>query len=572
VDDAANNRADASVTFENFSFRYQSQSEATLRDINLSIKTGEKVLIAGPSGSGKSTLGSCVNGLIPFSYDGAISGCVRVMGETGESIAGLSRLVGTVLQDTDGQFIGLTVGEDIAFAMENDCAAQADMFERTLAAAKSVEMDGYLTHSPQELSGGQKQRVSMAGVMVDHVSVLLFDEPLASLDPAAGRQAIRLIKDIQERTGITVIIIEHRIEEALYLEPDRVIVVYDGAITCDMRPDGLLRSDTLKKCGLREPLYVSALKYAGCALDGLPVSRFDMIGPGAVSDKITAFSRALPEPRAISKGREVLRLDNINFSYDRKRRTLKDINLTLREGEMVSLIGRNGAGKSTLSRLVCGFVKEDSGCVYYKGRSLANDTIKERAGLIGMVLQNPNEMISKNGIFDEAAMGLRSRGASEGDIKESVNATLAVCGLYPFRNWPVSALSYGQKKRLTIASILVLDPSVLILDEPTAGQDYRHYTEIMAFLESLNGSGVTIIMITHDMHLTLEYTTRSVVMADGEIIHDGSPVAALSDPEIIRRANLRETSLFSLAKRCLLPDPEGFVNKFISSERERRRA
>lgn len=562
------------IQFENFSFRYRSQAKPTLYDINLTIYEGEKVLIAGPSGSGKSTLAHCINGLVPFSYKGEITGSLKIMGKESkeEGIFALAKMVGTVLQDPDGQFIGLTVGEDIAFALENDAVPQEQMFPRVAEVSKMVDMEHFIDSSVHHLSGGQKQRVALAGVMVDRVHILLFDEPLANLDPATGKHAVALIDRIHKETHTTIVMIEHRLEDILHCNVDRIIVVNDGRIVSDLTPDQLLASSILEEYHIREPLYVKALKYAGCEVT--PQMRPAHIGSMDVSqvkEKLLSWYEATHPPLAKPKASPILELREIYFGYSPGREIIHGISFSIEKGEMVSIVGKNGAGKSTLTKLICGFEKPSSGRILVGGQEITEETIKERSLRIGMVMQNPNQMISKHMIYDEVALGLVSRGMPKDEIKARVEATLKICGLYPFRNWPISALSFGQKKRVTIASILVMEPEIIILDEPTAGQDFRHYTEIMEFLTELNNRGVTILMITHDMHLMLEYTPRAIVIADGKKIADDTAVDVLTNPEVIRQANLKETSLFELALRVGIEDPKGFVQRFIACDKEVRR-
>lgn len=560
----------AIIEFQDFSFQYYSQSEPTLHNINLKIYRGEKILIIGPSGSGKSTLGHCLNGLIPFSYKGEIQGSLRVNGlETREqNIFHLSKMIGTVLQDADGQFVGLTVGEDVAFALENDNIPNVDMHGRVKKVAAMVDMESLLDLSPFELSGGQKQRTSLAGVMIDDVDILLFDEPLANLDPATGKTAIEIIDDIHEKSQKTIIIIEHRLEDVLHRGIDRVIMIDDGRIVADMNPHELVSSTLLIEHGIREPLYITALKYAGVKItSGMQPGHINTLNVDLSRDAITTWHNAIKAGNWENSDQSVLKMENISFSYDGMRPILKDINFDIREGEMVSIVGRNGAGKSTLSKLLCGFEKEDRGVIFYKGDDIRNKTIKERAEIIGLVMQNPNQMISKPMIYDEVALGLRLRNIPEAQIAERMEKVLKICGLSPFTSWPISALSYGQKKRVTIASILVLDPKILILDEPTAGQDFRHYTEIMEFLVEINKAGVTVIMITHDMHLMLEYTPRAIVLAGGRKIADTSASVVLTDSKVIEEANLKETSLFNLAQLAGIKDGAHFVQGFIDYER-----
>lgn len=562
------------IEFKNFGYQYNAQAEPTLYGVDLTIYKGEKVLIAGPSGSGKSTLAHCINGLIPFSYTGEITGSLKINGkETSDmSLFEISKTVGTVLQDSDAQFVGLTVAEDIAFAMENDCTPHEAMLQRVQKAAEVVGVKEVLSHAPHELSGGQKQRVSMAGVLVDDVSVLLFDEPLANLDPATGKAAIELIDDIHKRTGATVIIIEHRIEDVLHRDVDRVILVNDGRIAADMPPDQLLCSSLLGDTGLREPLYITALKYAGVRLT--PDMHLANIQKIQLNDdakaKVRSWFKATPAAPGKEPGEILLQAEGVRFAYPNGKEALSGIDFSLRKGELMCIVGRNGAGKSTFSKVICGFETPQEGTLRLNGEDLSGLTIKERADHIGYVMQNPNQMISKNMIADEVGLALTLDGVKPEAVKEKVFDTLKICGLYPFRNWPVYALSFGQKKRVTVASILAMGPGIIILDEPTAGQDFRHYTEIMEFLLELNRQGVTIVMITHDMHLMLEYATRGAVFADGGIIADDSPARLLTDSSIIERANLKETSLFTLAVMCGIDDPREFVQRFIDHDREVR--
>ena len=562
------------ISFKDFTFQYRAQKRPTLQHINLDIYPGERVLIVGPSGSGKSTLASCLNGLIPACYPGEYSGELIVDGVDAPKagVFELSKHVGTVLQDPDGQFIGLTVGEDIAFALENDCVPQDEMKETVQKAAQLVDVDDHLAFAPHELSGGQMQRVSLAGVMVGSVKVLLFDEPLANLDPATGKQAIELIEEIQQKSDTTVVIIEHRLEDVLWRSVDRIVLVNEGCIQADLRPDELLSGTYLEKHGIREPLYVTALKYAGVAItpEKKPAHVNTLLLDAADKDKVRAWYEAGKQPAQDDERPLVLEVKDLSFGYTRERETLHDVSFAIRKGEMVSIVGRNGAGKSTLSKLICGFEKPDKGTLYLNGRDMKDDSIRERAMHIGYVMQNPNQMISKTMIFDEVALGLRGSGLTEKQIRERVEDTLKICGLYPFRNWPISALSFGQKKRVTIASVLVMGPEIIILDEPTAGQDFRHYTEIMEFLRELNAQGVTVIMITHDMHLMLEYTPRALVFSEGTLIADQSAASVLCDSALIERAALKETSLFALAGMCGIAPPEKFVERFIIRDREVR--
>ena len=537
---------EAMIELKDFSFQYKAQSEPTLKNLNLTIYKGEKVLIVGPSGSGKSTIGQCLNGIIPNIYKGTSSGQFLIQGKEAFdlSIYEKSHLVSTVLQDTDGQFIGLSVAEDLAFALENDMVDLGTMKERVQSWAERLDLMKLLDHRPQDLSGGQKQRVSLAGVLIDESPILLFDEPLANLDPKSGQDIIDLIDQIHEEQGTTTIIIEHRLEDVLYRPVDRVILINQGQVLYNGQPDELLRTTLLAENGIREPLYLTTLRQLGQDIDQLEhLDRLEDI-------ELTGVNRSIPEATFTKTGEteELLKLEQISFAYQENHPILKDISLTIPKGQRLAIVGKNGAGKSTLAKAICGFITTE-GQYTSRGEDIKQESVKERAERVGYVLQNPNQMISTNMIFDEVALGLRLRGISEEDIKERVYQALKTCGLYEFRKWPISALSYGQKKRVTIASILVLGPEILVLDEPTAGQDQRNYTDIMEFLDSLQEKGHTIVMITHDMQLMLDYSDRALVVSDGQILADLSPAELFTHPDILQEANLKETSIFALANR-----------------------
>ena len=537
---------EAMIELKDFSFQYKAQSEPTLKNLNLTIYKGEKVLIVGPSGSGKSTIGQCLNGIIPNIYKGTSSGQFLIQGKEAFdlSIYEKSHLVSTVLQDTDGQFIGLSVAEDLAFALENDMVDLGTMKERVQSWAERLDLMKLLDHRPQDLSGGQKQRVSLAGVLIDESPILLFDEPLANLDPKSGQDIIDLIDQIHEEQGTTTIIIEHRLEDVLYRPVDRVILINQGQVLYNGQPDELLRTTLLAENGIREPLYLTTLRQLGQDIDQLEhLDRLEDI-------ELTGVNRSIPEATFTKTGEteELLKLEQISFAYQENHPILKNISLSIPKGQRLAIVGKNGAGKSTLAKAICGFITTE-GQYTSRGEDIKQESVKERAERVGYVLQNPNQMISTNMIFDEVALGLRLRGISEEDIKKRVYQALKTCGLYEFRKWPISALSYGQKKRVTIASILVLGPEILVLDEPTAGQDQRNYTDIMEFLDSLQEKGHTIVMITHDMQLMLDYSDRALVVSEGQILADLSPAELFTHPDILQEANLKETSIFALANR-----------------------
>lgn len=558
----------AALEFQHVTFQYDAQAAPTLRDINLTVQPGERILIAGPSGSGKTTLGQLINGLIPHAYPGELTGKILIDGQdaTTASIFERSFSVGTVLQDTDAQFVGLSVAEDIAFALENDNATHDEIISKVQRWADVLDLQDLLTIAPQHLSGGQKQRVAMAGVLVDDSPILLFDEPLASLDPASGQRMLALLDQLQAEYGLTVVMIEHRLEDVLQHRLDRVIVLEEGQITFDDTPETLLRSDTLHQYGLAVPGYLQVVQQTGFDLNEVTGIRSPKTIDGeGLGERLTQL--ALPKIKATGKAKEpLLTIDELSFGFD-DRALFNQLSTEIYDGELVALVGKNGSGKSTLSKIIAGFITPTAGKL-----SLANVgdlgalSIKERASYIGYVSQNPNEMITQAIIFDEVASGLRLRGVAEEDLTKQVNDLLRLAGLYEMRNWPVTVLSYGQKKRLTILSVLALQPQVLILDEPTAGQDYANAQAIMQFVRHLHDElGTTVIVITHDMSLMLRVAERALVLVDGELIADTTPADLLTNEELVDKAALHLTTVYDLTQRFNLANPAA-LTQLIAGE------
>lgn len=564
------------IVFEDVTFKYNNLDESTLRNINLSIEEGEKVLITGKSGSGKSTLAHCINGLIPFTYKGEIQGRITVNGKEPKALSlfAMGTQVGSILQDQDCQFVGLSSGEDVAFALENDCMPPEEMGPVVDRALAQVDMLEHKSQPPQNLSGGQKQKVAIAGILAMDVPILLFDEPLANLDPASGKKAMETIIDIHAKTGKTIIVIEHRIEDVLEHGFDRVVVMEEGRIVFDDTPDRLLAEDILPKCGLRQPLYVEMLKL--CGVDMNEEDKISVL-ENTIKFKDRVVTRYLEDHFSDKRpdNRTILKLEGVSYKYYKEDPyTVEDISFDVKEGEMLAIVGNNGAGKSTLLKAISGIAKYQQGSMFYADPSyiagaseekmtcIDKWTAKQRALSIGFVMQNPNHMITKNMIFEEVAFGLRNFGTNEEEVDRRAREALKICGLYEYRNWPVSSLSYGQKKRVTIAAILSMGPKVIILDEPTAGQDYTSYREFMTYLDEIKKTGVGVILITHDMHLALEYADSSVVLSGGRVLARDYIDKILADPLIISKANLKHTSIERMGRLYGVEDLSSFIAYF----------
>lgn len=552
------------ISFKDFSFKYSNLNEYTLTNINLEIEEGEKVLITGRSGSGKSTLAHCINGLIPYTYKGEISGEINIQNQVPaeHSLFEMGSYVGTILQDQDCQFVGLSAGEDAAFALENDCVPTAEMLEQSNAALNLVDMLEHKNIPPDSLSGGQKQKVAIAGILAMKAPILLFDEPLANLDPASGKKAMETINMLHDTQNKTILVIEHRIEDVLEHGFDRVIIIDEGTVAYNGTPDELLASGKLPEMGLRQPLYVEMLQFCGAELTTEDeISKIE--NTLKYKDQVVSHFMEDSFTKKVGSTEIVLNIENLCYKYFKEDPyTIKDISFQVRKGEMIAVVGNNGAGKSTLLKAISGIAKYQEGHIYYQGECIDTWSIKKRASTIGYVMQNPNHMITKTMIADEVAFGPRNLGFSEEQVEAAVTEALHICGLEDYRNWPTSSLSYGQKKRLTIASILAMGPKIIIMDEPTAGQDYTSYREFMLYLSKIKEKGISIILITHDMHLALEYADRGVVLSQGRVVQQETMDKILSDEKLISQANLKHTSIEKMGRLFGVEDLSSFIAYF----------
>ncbi|HDR7967780.1 ABC transporter ATP-binding protein [Bacillus pacificus] len=554
------------ISFEQFNFQYKHAAQPTVKNVTFHIYPGEKVLIAGRSGSGKSTLAHCMNGLIPFSYEGTSTGTILIDGKDPRkgSIFEQSKQVGTILQDQDAQFIGLTVEEDVAFYLENECVNEDDMKKIVSESLKKVKMHNFHKQSPHELSGGQKQTVSLAGLLTTNADILLFDEPLANLDPVSSLHTIELIKDIHKQYNKTIVIIEHRIEEMLNLDLDKIILMDEGEIVEIGTPEEILASNILPSIGLREPMYMEALKRLQFDSKNEVIYPLENLQIESVRSVINEWMEKQVFCENTPKNKEILKVENLSFSYSNKQKVLDNITFSIKEGGIVALLGHNGAGKSTLAHSLIGINKTNNDRILFNGININTWSIRKRGEIISYVMQNPNHMITQPTVIEEVSFTLKLKKVSKEEIKLRAEETLKICGLYPFRNWPIQALSYGQKKRVTIASVLTTNPKLIILDEPTAGQDYYHYKKFMTFIRELAAKGISFIFITHDMNLALEYADRAIVLHEGEIIANNTASTVLGNLETLQRANLRESSLFKLVKFSGIANPERFIELYFN--------
>jgi len=512
----------AAIEIRNLYFRYAGRSEPALRGINLRIEEGEAVLLAGRSGSGKSTLLKCINGLIPHRYAGEYSGEVYVKGlrVADARLSQLSQVVGTVLQEVGKQLVLPVVSDDVAFGLCNQCLDLETVRQRVDQALARMGVLHLRDRDVNELSGGEKQRVAIAGILAMDPPVILMDEPLANLDSEGVSLLQQLIRELK-REGRTLVIAEHRVEEVLEAGVDRVIVMEQGEVVEDTRD------------------FRALAKFAG-----------KLKLPAEVLFKSGKLRAVTPEKRAPALAGEVaVEFRDVWFSYDGKP-ALIGVNLVIREGERVALLGNNGAGKSTMAKLMLGILKPTRGEVLVYGMSTRSKEVYELAPVVGLVFQDPFTMLFARTVREEISFGPLNIGVPRDELPARVEEAATTCRVKHLLELSPFASSHGEKKRICVAAILAMKPRVLILDEPTAGQDYESYTSFMEFVDELFLKGVvrTLVLITHDTDLAIEYTDRTVVLSNGRIIADGPTRRILADPEVLRRGKIRETSLVRVGR------------------------
>ena len=506
------------IEIKNLTFTYFGKDKPALKDINLTVKEGEFLLLVGRSGSGKSTLIRAINGLIPNRYQGHYSGEVKVKGITvkGASLTSLSKIVGTVMQEVGKQLVLPIVEDEVAFGPCNLCLPIEEVRKRVYEALRHVDALHLKDRDINELSGGEKQRVAIAGILALDPPIILMDEPMANLD-SNGVHLIQNYLGRMREQGRTIIIAEHRTEEILDVGVDRIIVLEDGEIVEELHDEEGLRS------------YADVIKVPA----RLFTDRCNSLRP-VVEDK-------KPEETI------AIKFENVSYSYD-SRPALRDVNLEIREGERIALLGNNGAGKSTLAKLILGILKPTKGRVLVYGMDTREKEVYELAPLVGLVSQDPFNMLFAKTVKEELAYGPRNIGVPPGEIDVRIRETARKCGITHLLTYSPFATSHGEKKRICVASILTMLPKILILDEPTAGQDYASYTSFMDFILSLEDRVRTLILITHDTDLAIEYTDRTIILSEGRVVADGPTHKVLARRDYLEAGKIRETSLVRVCR------------------------
>jgi len=506
---------------QGLTFRYRSRPEPALHDVSLTLERGELLLVAGASGCGKTTLIRCINGLVPRSYKGKLSGRVLLHGQdiAGKPLSRISQIVGTVLQDPERQILGARVSAEVAFGLENLGLPREEIRRRMNEALDYLGISQLRDRETFLLSGGEKQKVALAGVLAMRPSILLLDEPLASLDPASAQEALALFRRLADE-GISIFLVEHRVEDTLSIHPDRVLFMQEGKITYNGPVDGLMGVVDYRQVKLPAPVVIEH----------------------AASAPPPVF-----EPAIQPDGREPLvTFEDVSFAYEEDGPAIiHDVNLTVRRGDVVALLGPNGAGKTTLIKHAIGLLKPRRGRVLVEGQDTTTISVAQIAHTMGYVFQSPSHMLFAPTVQEELAFGPKNLGYTKKAIAESVALAVDSVNLKGLESYPPLGLSFGQQKRVSIAAILAMRSRILAMDEPTAGQDYANY---MAFMDSiLQMPGFeAILFITHDLDLAICYASRVVLMYEGQIVADGEPSEVLADAETLRRCRLVPTSLLEV--------------------------
>lgn len=517
--------SELTLQITDLSFRYRSREIHAISDISLQLKPGELVLIAGPSGCGKTTLARCINGLIPHSYKGEMSGQITVSGKdtSGMTLSQIARNIGTVLQDPERQILGTKVVNEVAFGLENLGLPREEIIVRVNAAMEQLRILDLRDRETFNLSGGEKQKVALAGVLAIEPKLLLLDEPLASLDPASAQDALRMIRELADG-GMAVLIVEHRVEDVLKINPDRILFMQDGRVQYDGPAERLSKAVNYREVKLPAHLIIKR-----AAQEPQPDATHL---PG-----LAAPERTSSEP--------LVRFEHVSFGYEEGNNVLHNINLEIYQGDIIAILGPNGAGKTTLVKQAIGLLKPVEGAIWVDGKDTREISVAQVAKTLGYVFQSPSHMLFAPSVREELAFGPKNIGYPPEEIEKEVQKAIKIMNLSGMEADPPLALSFGQQKRVSIAAILAMKSRILVMDEPTAGQDYRNYMGFMdAILQVPNFA--SILFITHDIDMAVVFANRVLLVSDGRLIADGPPQEVLADYDRLRASRLVPTSLLDL--------------------------
>lgn len=509
------------LLIQNLTFRYHRRDNPSIKNINLEVKPGELLLVAGTSGCGKTTLLRCINGLAPRVYSGDLTGEINIFGKSIQqlSMSELSQQVGTLLQDPERQIVSSHVFNEVAFGLENLAVPRQRIIYRVEETLEYLKISHLRDRETFSLSGGEKQKVALAGILVMQPKILLLDEPLASLDPISAADALQMFRKLAD-DGITIVMVEHRVDDVLAIHPDRVMYMEDGLVTYYGDPHGMLDSIEINRVKLPAEVVVKRLK------------------PGS----LPSICPASPPPNA----KELVRFEHVDFRYKPESDlVLKDVNFSIRQGDIIAILGPNGAGKTTLVKHAIGLLRPTRGAVYLEGRPTKQLSVAQAAATIGYVFQSPSQMLFAPTVQEELEFGPKNLKHPPEQIQQNVEWALRSVNLLHERKSPPLALSFGQQKRVSIAAILAMRSRILMMDEPTTGQDYWNYLSFMDAIIQMPGFDA-ILFITHDLDLAIIYSNRVLLFKDGQIAADGRPEDVLSDEELLRSTHVLPTSLLRL--------------------------
>jgi len=510
------------LVVEHLRFRYRDREQPALQEIGLRLEAGEILLVAGPSGCGKTTLARCINGLIPRSYKGQLEGKIAVSGRDMQnlSLAQISQSVGTVLQDPERQILGTKVMNEVAFGLENLGLGRDEIRERSERAMQRLRITHLSERETFSLSGGEKQKVALAGVLAMQPALLLLDEPLASLDPASAEDALHMMRDLAGE-GMAILVVEHRVEDVLKIHPDRLIFMHEGSIVYDGSPQGL----------------TEAVDYHEVKLPARSILRLASREPAPPPRE--------PRPAPEADPKTLVRFEEVSFHYQEGQPVLKELNFQIRSGDVIAVLGANGAGKTTLVKHAIGLLKPSAGEVWVGDHTTRGMSVAQIAGTLGYVFQSPSHMLFAPTVREELAFGPGNLGHAPQETAKEVEQAIEIMNLGGMEEDPPLALSFGQQKRVSIAAVLAMRSRILVMDEPTAGQDYRNYIDFMDSILALPGFDA-VLFITHDVDLAVVYANRVLLVGDGRLIADGRPEDVLRDHKRLKDCRLVPTSLLEL--------------------------
>jgi energy-coupling factor transporter ATP-binding protein EcfA2 len=536
------------IEFLGVSFRYAGAEKYALSDINLKIRPGEIVLVTGPAGSGKTTLCSCVNGLVPHYHEGELSGqvIVRSYDTQRARIGGLASLVGMVFQDPESQLVTSSVADEVAFGPENLGVPRPEINQRVVEALSATRLLGFEDREPHNLSGGEQQACAIAATYSMHPEIYVMDEPLANLDPAGRQQVLRVLIEVAKQRQKTLVIVEHSLEEVLPMV-DRVLVMDGGQIVRDGAVEEVLAAGDIPRVFTR-PAIVRLADTFGLSPMTFSAEKFYSELNTRKPLGVIEFSDGVVS-RSVPSSTPIIEIQEVHYHYPGQVPALKGVNLIVHAGELVAILGRNGSGKTTLARHIIGLLQPERGRVIVSGRDVALTPTHELTQEIGFCFQNPNHQLVAFNVRDEMTFGLKAHNIDPAEFDQRVNHALELVHMLDFIDAEIFDLGKGQKQRLALASVLTLNPKILIIDEPTTGQDPQMTREIFEILKHLNDLGTTILMITHRVDYAAAYAGRAVVMNRGEVAFDGPVLELISDPELMQANSLDVPDITKLALR-----------------------